>query len=249
MQHAQIKFVNQLISLVSAKTGHNVNESITELAKKVLCIRYPHLVKNESESENVSNTFGGKTIDLPKLSVEVETTTSTISLRWVPEAEETHFKVTLWEKDMSQNEAHTDTVLTGTGFTFKGLKFDTEYVVAITGFRKVILLGLETRSSGFMTIKTNKPEAPEGIRAADNGHDYVVLECEPSKYPSVVYQARYMKVGDGGFVNGKSSLGARIKIDGLDDGTAYLFQVRILSKLGRREGKWSDDIRVRTLNK
>lgn len=242
-------FISNSSFLVSAKTGHNVNESIIELAKKVLYIRYPHLVKAESKDEKVTNTYGGKTIDLPRLPVEVDTTTSTISLRWVPDGDESHFKITLWEKDAPSYDTPTDALTVDTDFTFKDLKFDTEYVAVVTGLRRIVLLGLETRSSGFMMIRTSKPEPPEGIRAVDNGYDYVVLECEPSRYPSVVYQARYMKEGDGGFINGKSTLKPKIRVDGLDDGTLYLFQVRILSKLGRREGEWSDQIRVRTLNK
>ena len=234
---------------ISSKTGHNVNESIIELTKRVLYERYPHLVKKDNDEEGAASTFGNKTIDLPKLPVVANTTTSTISIQWVPEDDEAHFKIMLWRKDSPHKPPLVDTLTVATNFTFEHLDFDTDYIIAVTGLRKVVLLGLETRSSGFMTIRTAEPEPPGGIWAAENGCDYVVLECEPSRYPSVAYQVRYMKEGDGGFAVRRSSLETTVRVDGLDDGSLYLFQMRVLSRLGRREGKWSESIRVRTMNK
>lgn len=207
-------------------------------------MRYPHLVIREDEDKKVSNTLGNKKIDLPKLHVECDPTPYTISLRWVPNTDESFFKITIWEKGIT-DEYSNDIVPTTENFTIRGLKYDTEYVVIVTGFKRVVLLGVETRSSGFITVKTKKPNPPTGFKCTESGCDYAVLECLPYKHPGIVYQVRYRKEGSG-FVNGNSSLTPKIKIEGLDHGSQYSFQIRILSKLGRREGEWSEPISIKT---
>lgn len=231
---------------VSSKTGHNVEESITELVKKVMYARYPHLKKDTNSENTVETTLDGKHIDLPKLPVECDVTADTISMRWVPESSETLFKISFYEKGFP-NDYSEEVIPEESNYTFKNLRFDTEYIAVVTGYRRRTILYQESRSSGFITVRTAKPEPPEAVRGTDNGSDFVVLECTPSPFKNVVYQARYKKE-DGDFVMGNSTLSPKIRVEGLDPGSKYLFQVRILPKLGRREGEWSEIVSVRTLN-
>lgn len=165
----------------------------------------------------------------------------------MPEPEEANFVLSLWEKGLPRNGMNEETTASYR-HVFKGLKFDTEYNLSVTALKKKLVFVVDSRATGVVTVRTKKPEPPTELHGIDNGCDYVVLECEPMGHRSVVYQVRYAEEGES-FVNGDSSLTPKIRVDGLKPDTMYLFQIRFISKLGKRESKWSDTIRVRTMKK